>query len=188
MTLETVQEALERAIEAAGALGLEVSEAKGVARTIEERQGYPSDLYVLGLVGGTGVGKSTLLNSIAGADVSAAGARRPTTRSPVALLPSDYRDEATALLDWLGGAEVRTWAGEGAAVAILDLPDLDSIEPAHAARVDAILPKIDAVLVSSAWRTLSATIDRASESGRYPSDHFPVTATLVPAVGTEPGR
>ncbi len=146
MTLETVQEALRCAIEAAEKLGLDVAEAQGVARTIEERQGYPSDLYVLGLVGGTGVGKSTLLNSIAGADVSAAGARRPTTRSPVALLPSGYQDQATALLDWLGGAEVRTWAGEGAAVAIVDLPDLDSIEPAHAARVDAVLPKIDAVL------------------------------------------
>ncbi len=146
MTLEMVQEALERAIGAAEELGLDVAEAQEVSRTIDERQGYPSDLYVLGLVGGTGVGKSTLLNSIAGADVSAAGARRPTTRSPVALLPSSYQDQAAALLDWLGGAEVRTWAGEGSAVAIVDLPDLDSIEPAHAARVDAVLPKIDAVL------------------------------------------
>jgi endonuclease/exonuclease/phosphatase family metal-dependent hydrolase len=49
-------------------------------------------------------------------------------------------------------------------------------------------PKIDAVLASPAWRTLSAGIDRTSEGGRYPSDHFPVTATLVPAGGTEPGR
>ena len=163
MTLETVQEALERAIEAAEALGLDIAEAQTVAQTIEERQGYPSDLYVLGLVGGTGVGKSTLLNSIAGADVSAAGARRPTTRSPVALLPSDYRDEATALLDWLGGAEVRTWAGEGAAVALLDLPDLDSIEPAHAARVDSILPKIDAVL----WVTDPEKYDDAILHDRY---------------------
>jgi hypothetical protein len=34
-------------------------------------------------------------------------------------------------------------------VAVLDLPDLDSIEPAHAARVDSVLPKLDAV----AWVT-----------------------------------
>jgi hypothetical protein len=31
------------------------------------------------------------------------------------------------------------------AVALLDLPDLDSIEPGHAARVDAVLPRVDAV-------------------------------------------
>jgi len=49
-------------------------------------------------------------------------------------------------------------------------------------------PKIDAVLASSAWRTLSAAIDTTSAGGRYPSDHFPVTATLVPAGGTEPER
>ena len=157
MSFERVQDGLERAIGAAERLGLDVAEAQEVARTIAERQGYPSDLYVLGLVGGTGVGKSTLLNSIAGAEVSAAGVRRPTTRSPVALLPSGYQDQAAALLDWLGGAEVRTWAGDGAAVAIVDLPDLDSIEPAHAARVDAVLPKIDAVL----WVTDAEKYDDA---------------------------
>ena len=38
--------------------------------------------------------------------------------------------------------------------------------------------KIDAVLVSPHWRTLEATIDRTEQEGRFPSDHFPVTATL----------
>jgi endonuclease/exonuclease/phosphatase family metal-dependent hydrolase len=40
-------------------------------------------------------------------------------------------------------------------------------------------PKIDAILASPAWRTLDAAIDRSHQDGRYPSDHFPVTATLV---------
>ena len=31
-------------------------------------------------------------------------------------------------------------------MAIVDLPDLDSVEPAHAARVDAVLPRVDAVV------------------------------------------
>jgi endonuclease/exonuclease/phosphatase family metal-dependent hydrolase len=38
--------------------------------------------------------------------------------------------------------------------------------------------KIDAVLISSGWDVIAATILRASRSGRYPSDHFPVVATL----------
>lgn len=38
--------------------------------------------------------------------------------------------------------------------------------------------KIDAILVSPQWAILEADIVRTQEDGRYPSDHFPVTATL----------
>jgi len=40
-------------------------------------------------------------------------------------------------------------------------------------------PKIDAVLVSPRFRVLDAAIVHTSEAGHYPSDHFPVTATLA---------
>lgn len=39
-------------------------------------------------------------------------------------------------------------------------------------------PKIDYVLVQPGTEVLSATIVRFSRSGRYPSDHFPVTARI----------
>ncbi len=39
-------------------------------------------------------------------------------------------------------------------------------------------PKIDGVFVSAGWRVEAAAIVRASGEGRYPSDHFPVVATL----------
>ena len=39
--------------------------------------------------------------------------------------------------------------------------------------------KIDAVLASPGWEVLDAAIVLANEDGRYPSDHFPVTATLL---------
>jgi hypothetical protein len=139
-------EALALALESGERLGLDVTEARAVATTIEERGGYPSDLYVLALAGGTGVGKSSLLNAIAGEVVSRAGARRPTTETPVAWVPADRREEAEQLLAWLGGAEARSRPSAGPPVAIVDLPDLDSIEPGHAARVDAVLPRVDAVL------------------------------------------
>ena len=38
--------------------------------------------------------------------------------------------------------------------------------------------RIDWVLCSENFRILSATIDRTHDNGRYPSDHYPVTATL----------
>lgn len=41
------------------------------------------------------------------------------------------------------------------------------------------LGKIDYVLVDDWWQVVEAAIVRASREGRYPSDHFPVTARLV---------
>ena len=171
-----IGDALERAIVAAETLGLETAEARAVTRTIEERRGYPGELYVLGLAGGTGVGKSSLLNAIAGADVSPAGARRPTTTSPVALLPAGHETEAAPLIEWLGGAEVQTWAGDGSAVAIVDLPDLDSIEPAHAARVDAVLPKIDDVEIEINPADLETDVYTSSGPG---GQHMQKNSTAV---------
>ena len=42
------------------------------------------DAYVLALVGGTGVGKSSIVNALAGETVTPAGVRRPTTSRAVA--------------------------------------------------------------------------------------------------------
>lgn len=39
-------------------------------------------------------------------------------------------------------------------------------------------PKIDWILVTDAWQVLDAEIVRTSRNGRYPSDHFPVTARV----------
>ena len=40
------------------------------------------------------------------------------------------------------------------------------------------LGKIDYILCSDGWRVLGAEIARDSVDGRYPSDHFPITADL----------
>jgi energy-coupling factor transporter ATP-binding protein EcfA2 len=112
--------------------------------------GFPGDAYLLAMVGGTGVGKSSLLNALAGATVSAASVRRPTTSDAVAWVPAAEREGLSPVLDWLGVVDVREHeANDLGPVAILDLPDVDSLATEHRARVDAILPRVDAV----AWVT-----------------------------------
>ena len=54
------------------------------------------------------------------------------------------------MLEWLGVSEVRDHVADGfGSVAILDLPDMDSVTAEHRARVEALLPRVDAV----AWVT-----------------------------------
>ncbi len=138
------------AAQAADALGLPTTGLRATHADALARVGFPGDAYVLAFVGGTGVGKSSLLNALAGTAVSAASARRPTTSAPIAWVPATERAALVPLLTWIGVEDVREHAGTDLGpVAILDLPDMDSVAGDHRARVEAILPRVDAV----AWVT-----------------------------------
>ena len=143
-------DALGEGIAAARVLGLDVARAAEVEQEASERLGIAPDAYVVALIGGTGVGKSTLLNGLAGAEVSPASARRPTTGAPVAWVAADALEEVRPLLARLGVTDARTHAtSDLGRVVILDLPDVDSLEAGHRAIVSDLLPKIDVV----AWVT-----------------------------------
>ena len=140
---------LAAALEAADAtdqLGLDSGPLRAAAAAGTSRVGFPGDAYVLALVGGTGVGKSSLLNALANGDVSPASARRPTTAEPIAWIPRAERDALAPLLQWLDVRATREHdATDLGQVAILDLPDMDSVATEHRARVEALLPLVDAV-------------------------------------------
>jgi 50S ribosome-binding GTPase len=148
-------DALHAAVAAARTLHLDVTRADAVRAEAAERLGIAPDAYVLALVGGTGVGKSSLLNALAGSRASPAGARRPTTDRPVAWVPTGAAsagNPVAPLLERLGVSTVveHEHDGQGLAnVVVLDLPDIDSVEPGHRAAVEAVLPKVDVV----AWVT-----------------------------------
>src|SRR5688572_5794220 len=99
--------ALDDAVDAGETLGLDTSRARIVLSDARQRLGFEGSAYVLALVGGTGVGKSSLLNALAGGVVSPASARRPTTEVPVAWVATSAREETTPLLQWLDVREVR---------------------------------------------------------------------------------
>jgi hypothetical protein len=105
--------------------------------------------------------------------VSIARAVRPTTDRPVAWVAADRRSEVDQLLEWLKVDRVVAHDGPALAdIAVLDLPDVDSVVADHRATVDALLPRIDAVAwivdpekyddagVHAYWRTLVPHADR----------------------------
>ncbi len=102
---------------------------------------------VAGLFGGTGVGKSTLMNRIAGETIARASVERPTSRDitvyvhrsqAVDRLPSNFPMERmrTALHN---NDRYRH-------VLFIDMPDFDSVESANRELVDLWLPHLDVVL------------------------------------------
>lgn len=141
-------ESLQEAAAAAADLGLadHARSAEKLIEQIERRLGFPGGTYVLALAGGTGVGKSSVLNALAGEAVSPARSVRPTTEQPLAWVADESRPELQPLFDWL---EIRNVVGHDrddlSGVAIIDLPDVDSYRVEHRATVDALLPRIDAV-------------------------------------------
>jgi GTP-binding protein EngB required for normal cell division len=148
MTLDEMLGRLAEASASAREIGLadDAARAEAVLERARERSGFSGAAYVLALAGGTGVGKSSLLNALAGHTVSAVRAVRPTTDQPIAWVAEARRDELAPLLAWLEVRHIATHADETlSGVAILDLPDVDSVRTEHRATVDALLPRIDAV-------------------------------------------
>ena len=66
MTLSASLSALDDAVDAAAAIELDTSRARRVLADARQRLGFEGSAYVLALVGGTGVGKSSLLNRLLG--------------------------------------------------------------------------------------------------------------------------
>jgi endonuclease/exonuclease/phosphatase family metal-dependent hydrolase len=58
-------------------------------------------------------------------------------------------------------------------------PNATQVGTYHAFRGDRAGARIDAILASMHWQVVDAEIVHTNENGRYPSDHFPVTATLL---------
>ena len=123
----------------------DLARARADARLARDRRGHPGGTLVLALLGGTGSGKSSLLNALAEERVAEVSALRPHTTRPLAWVPRGAEPALGRLLDRLQvGARVVHQRFPG--IALLDLTDVDSIDPSHRAAVEALLPDIDGVI------------------------------------------
>lgn len=100
-------------------------------------------VLVTGLLGGTGVGKSMLMNALAGAEISSTSHRRPHTDHVII-----YRHEQVERPSFLGRTSV-PWheivhqASPIRQIILCDLPDYDSLVGEHRDRVTGFLDLLD---------------------------------------------
>ena len=155
-----------------------------------------ADAPVLLVVGGsTGSGKSTLVNSLLGRNVSRAGAVRPTTRRPVLICSPQAREwfmsdrvlPRLAKSSGTGGesldaitivVEETLWP----AVGIVDAPDIDSVEDGNRRLAGELLDGADLwVFVTTAARYADAVAWKHLEEAASRGLRIAVVLNRVPA-------
>jgi hypothetical protein len=120
----------------------DLERARRAARDARNRVGHLGSTLVAALLGGTGVGKSSLLNALAGERVASTSPVRPHTTDPLAWIPEQAEPALGELLDGLGISRRHTQR-RVPGMAILDMTDVDSVEFRHRRRVEEILPVVD---------------------------------------------
>jgi GTPase SAR1 family protein len=118
-----------------------IEELAGRADRLRTRVRGADDRVAVGLIGGTGVGKSTLINALAGQSISTGSELRPTTSRVVIYR---HRDNDFSL-----AAEEDVHVHQSPALArvsLADFPDFDSIEPDHRQALARHFPRLDLLL------------------------------------------
>ena len=125
---------------------------------------------VVVVAGSTGAGKSTLVNSLVGREVTTAGVLRPTTREPV-LVHHPADTDLLAAHPLIGTAQAVADEAVPRGIALLDAPDLDSVLDANRDAAHRLLEAADLWLfVTTAarygdalpWRVLQDAVARGA--------------------------
>ncbi|MEV6158721.1 GTPase domain-containing protein [Nonomuraea sp. NPDC052129] len=187
---------------------LEIGPAADDRRALKELTGQLDDYLLprlraidaplLAVVGGsTGAGKSTLVNSLVGADVAEPGVLRPTTLVPTLVVSPADRDWfmgqnvlpglSRATGSAAGALRVVTSSSLGAGLALLDAPDIDSVVTANRELAAQLLAAADLWLfVTTAARYADEVPWSFLRSARERSTALALVLDRVPAEAVEP--
>jgi GTP-binding protein EngB required for normal cell division len=127
-----------------------IQDAEDLVERAGERLRLSAGHTVAALAGGTGSGKSSIFNYLAGADFSTVGVTRPVTRDPHACVWGGAG--SGPLLEWLGvprrfrysqGSELDGGEASLNGLVLLDLPDHDSVVRGATHQVDRLIGMAD---------------------------------------------
>ncbi|MCS4484401.1 50S ribosome-binding GTPase [Gleimia sp. 6138-11-ORH1] len=125
----------------------QIKRSAEVVQLASERLKLDPQTTVVALVGATGSGKSSLFNALLEVDISPMGVKRPTTTEAIAVVHMTPR--MPELMDWLGIKHrvlVPADAKLPANMALLDLPDVDSIRSAGRELVAHLIKRVDLLI------------------------------------------
>lgn len=114
---------------------------------IAYQEEHLDDAILIGLVGGTGVGKSTFTNALAGERVSRSSDRRPTTDRVVVYRHVNTEISGDVPTSDFAQPEVLHDNDMIEKVVLFDFPDFDSAEQSHTQIIRRYLPFLDVLLV-----------------------------------------
>ena len=107
---------------------------------MRERESRLDDVLVVALIGGSGVGKSTLLNALAGDELAATSEFRPCTSVPTVYHPPGTRLDFDTETNQVSGSALEQ-------LVIVDTPDSDTVVKSHRESVIQVLAACDLILV-----------------------------------------